>query len=189
MLLTLQAENLQDQTLPADTQDCDPKSVLFLHDRIYQYNLLRINYTTYDVRRSQDVLNSNTSHCNIMVLDEAADDNDSDYGRVLGTYHVNVVYVGLGMRDRQPRRMEFLWVRWYNNNTVVRNGWDAQKLNRIRFPPIAVGDSFDFIDPSAVLRSCHVIPVFSRGRLHHDGKGMSRCAHDSSDWKEYYVNR
>ncbi|KIM74574.1 hypothetical protein PILCRDRAFT_14341 [Piloderma croceum F 1598] len=106
ILSMLQVENLQDQTLltdiqlPTDIQDCDPNSVLFLYDRMYEHNLLRINYTTYDVRRSQDAVNASTSHYNIMMLNKPANDNDSDndypfkYARVLGTYHVNVVYVG-----------------------------------------------------------------------------------------------
>ena len=195
ILLMLRSENSEDQTHPSNPQDCDPNSVLFQHDRMFQHNLLRINYTTYDVRRSQDVVNAHTSHCNVMVFDEPSDDSGSGYNhpfkhaRVLGTYHVNVVYVGPGMRGYQPRRMEFLWVRWYKNDAVEFNGWDMQKLDRIRFPPIAEGDSFGFIDPSTVLRGCHLIPAFARGRLHTDGKGMSHCARDASDWSEYYVNR
>ena len=38
--------------------DCDDfNKVFFKSDRIYKHNLLRINHTTYDVRRSQDVIN------------------------------------------------------------------------------------------------------------------------------------
>jgi hypothetical protein len=129
-----------------------------------------------------------------MILNGDGDGNDtiSDhpfrYARVLGTYHVNVVYVGPGMLDYQPRRMEFLWVRWYRNSGVVPN-WNGQTLDRIRFAPMAADDAFGFIDPSVVLRSCHLIPAFAKGMLHRDGKGMSFCARDSSDWVEYYVNR
>jgi hypothetical protein len=129
-----------------------------------------------------------------MILNGDGDGNDtiSDhpfrYARVLGTYHVNVVYVGPGMLDYQPRRMEFLWVRWYRNSGVVPN-WNGQTLDRIRFAPMAADDAFGFIDPSVVLRSCHLIPAFAKGMSHRDGKGMSFCARDSSDWVEYYVNR
>ena len=62
-------------------------------------------------------------------------------------------------------------------------------LDRIRFGPMAADDTFGFLDPSVVLRGCHIIPAFAKGKLHSDGKGMSLCARDSSDWSEYYVNR
>jgi len=111
------------------------------------------------------------------------------YARVLGVYHVNVVYVGPGMRDYQPIRMEFLWVRWYQNEEEIHNGWDTQKLDCIQFPPLTDDDAFGFIDPSDILRSSHVIPAFAKGRLHVDGKGLSSCAKDATDWVAYYVNR
>lgn len=178
---------------------CDPNKVLFKHDRIYHHNLLRINYTAYDVRRSQDVVNASTSHHNIMMLADPGD-SDSDnvasdcnhpfkYARVLGIYHANVIYVGHGMVDYQPRRMEFLWVRWYKTSGVTRNGWKDNKLDWINFPPINKDDSFGFVDPSEVLRSCHIIPRFRAGKRHADGTGLSHCAQDSDDWVQYYVNR
>jgi len=169
--------------------------VLFKHDRIYQHNLLRVNYTTYDVRRAQDVMNASasSSHHNIMVLadpytDESTSDHPFRYAYVLGVCHVNVIYVGHGMIDYQPYRIEFLWVRWYENTGVVCNEWLDQKLDRIHFPSVAKQDSFGFVDPADVIRGCHVVPAFSKGKTHSDGKGMSRCAADSGDWAEYYVN-
>jgi len=178
----------------ADQYKCDASKVLFKHDRMYQHNLFRVNYTTYDIRRGQDVMNPSTSHHNVMVLANTEDDESASahpfrYARVLGVFHVNVVYVGHGMVDYQPHRLEFLWVRWYENSGVTRNGWFDQKLDRIRFPPMAGQDAFGFIDPLDVLRGCHVVPAFSKGRQHYDGRGISRCAKDSGDWVQYYVNR
>jgi hypothetical protein len=172
----------------------DYDSVLFKHDRLYRHNILRINYTTYDVRRAQDVVNPSTSHHNVMLLADSNNDHSTLdhpflYARILGTYHANVIYLGSGMVDYQPKRMEFLWVRWYESVGVMHAGWDTRKLDRIRFSPMADSDAFGFIDPSDVLRSCHVIPAFSNGRVHDDGKGLSFCAKDSTDWAEYYVNR
>lgn len=176
---------------------CDPNKVLFKNDRIYRHNLLRINYTTYDIRRSQDVVNASTSHHNIMLLADPSNSDGVDppsdhtfrYARVLGVYHANVLYVGHGMLDYQPRRMEFLWVRWYENTGVTCNGWKNGQLDWINFPPMAEDNSFGFVDPSDVLRSCHIIPCFREGKLHADGKGLSHCAQDSEDWVQYYVNR
>lgn len=173
--------------------ECDPNAVLFRHDRIYRHNLLHVNYTTYDVRCSQDVMNASTSHHNIILLADDNNDPTSDhpfkYARILGIYHVNALYVGHGMVDYQPRRMDFLWVRWYQNTSVMRNGWRDDKLDCIKFPSVTQDNSFGFVDPAHVLRGCHIIPRFSCGKVHADGKGLSRCAKDSGDWTQYYVNR
>jgi len=180
----------------ADDNNISHDSILFKHDRIYRHSLLRINYTAYDVRRSQDVVHTSTSHCNIMML-AASSSNNADaspshpfcYAQVLGIYHANIVYVGPGMVDYQPQCFEFLWVRWYKVMEKVPAGWTARRLDRIRFPPLAKDDSFGFVDPSDVLRGCHIMPRFSKGQLHSDGKGLSKRAGDSSDWAEYYVGR
>ena len=42
-------------------------------DRFYRHNLMRLNYTTYDIRRAQDIVNPSTSHCNIMLLADHVD--------------------------------------------------------------------------------------------------------------------
>ena len=130
-----------------------------------------------------------------MVLNGSYDDHpDSEashpfyYAQVLGIYHVNVVYTGLEMVDYQPRRMEFLWVRWYQHAELTQSGWDTYHLDRIRFPPLATEDAFGFIDPLDVVRACHTIPAFASGKLH-DGRGLSLCAQDRLDWVSYYVNR
>jgi hypothetical protein len=161
---------------------------------MYQHNIARFNYTSYDVRRSDDVVNASTPHHNIMVL-SGPDENDATtshpfkYAQVLGIFHVNVVYVGPGMVNYQPYRMEFLWVRWYQSAGMPAAGWKSHKLDRIRFSPMSADDTFGFLDPADVLRACHIIPAFAKGKRHVDGMGLSWCARDSLDWVEYYVNR
>jgi hypothetical protein len=49
--------------------------------------------------------------------------------------------------------------------------------------------SFGFLSPAEVLRASHVMPAFSRDRLHPDGRGFSKVARDSSEWVSYYVGR
>ena len=96
----------------------DLDRIFFNSDRMYQHHLLRINFTTYDVRRSQDVINPGTLRRDIMVLANNQDpkiDHPFWFARVLGIYHVNVVYTGSGMLDYTPRRFDFLWVRWFSN--------------------------------------------------------------------------
>ncbi|KAF8838017.1 hypothetical protein BDN67DRAFT_908198, partial [Paxillus ammoniavirescens] len=60
------------------------------------HNLFRINYMTYDVRRAQDTVNPCTNH------------RDICYACVLGIYHANMIYIGPGHKDYQPRQIKFL---------------------------------------------------------------------------------
>ena len=179
-----QATNLHDSD-----SEVHATAVLFSKNWIYRHQIARFHYTTYDVRRGQDVIHPNTSHCNIMLL--AADNGVVEehthylYARVLGIYHTNVVYTGEGSTGYNPRRMEFLWVRWYTHAQFPK----SYRFESLSFPPMASEGSFGFVDPADVLRGCHIIPAFSSGRAHSDGRGLSRSAVDSNDWKRYYVNQ
>jgi hypothetical protein len=178
--------------------DRDPnrhkRDSVFLHnDRIYCHQLARFNYTTYDVRRAQDVTNPRTSHCDIMLLARRNEESDSDhpfiYARVLGIYHANVLYTGTGMVDHQTRRIKFLWVRWFEYDGSRCVEWKDMRLDALHFPPVASEEAFGFVDPKDVLRGCHIIPAFVKGKRHSDGIGISRCARDGQDWVRYHVNR
>ncbi|KAG1832580.1 hypothetical protein DFJ58DRAFT_736309 [Suillus subalutaceus] len=85
-------------------------------------------------------------------------------------------------------RINFLWVRWYQYLDIGCPSRQAP-LDRVYFPPTAEPDSFGFVDPDDVLRCCHIIPCFSQGLQHLDGRGISHCAQDKLDWKSYYINR
>ncbi|KAI0064190.1 hypothetical protein BV25DRAFT_1800682 [Artomyces pyxidatus] len=170
--------------------------VFFKSDRMYEHRTMRINYTTYDVRRGQDIIHSGTSNRDIMVLSPHVANEDSSvppvhrfwFGRVLGIYHVNVVYTGPGMVNFSSRRLYFLWVRWfqYDGNPATD---DDQRLDALRFVPLQDDDAFGFVDPDDVLRCCHIIPAFAKGKLRTDGSKISSCANDANDWHSYYVNR
>lgn len=185
------------ETRGLNQKECD--SVFFKDDRMYKHELIRINYTTYDVRRSQDVINPNTSHRDLMLLADS-DDAEADsvppshpfsYARVLGIYHVNVIYTGPGMLDYRPRRLDFLWVRYFQHVGNRSPTWEDHDcaLDHVYFPPMASDEAFGFVDPSDVLRGSHIIPAFKIGRLHQDQVGLSRRAGDSQDWGGYIVNR
>jgi hypothetical protein len=111
------------------------------------------------------------------------------YARVLGIFHTNVVYTGPGMLDYAPRRLEFLWVRWFQYLGCRSIDWKDCRLDYVRFPPVASDGAFGFVDPRDVLRGCHIMQRFAKGRVHPDGIGLSRCAADSNDWHYYYINR
>ncbi|KAL6298277.1 hypothetical protein BKA93DRAFT_710038, partial [Sparassis latifolia] len=172
----------------------DHDSVFFKGDRMYEHHILKVNYTTYDVRRSHDIINPSTDNRDILLLARFDDLEDATsmhpflYARVLGIYHVNVVYTGTGMADYTPRRLDFLWVRWFQYVGDSRN-WSQHKLDTVEFPPMADEETFGFIDPDDVLRACHIIPTFKGGKIHADEIGLSHCANDAEDWRFYHVNR
>jgi hypothetical protein len=172
----------------------DWRAVVLKHDRFYQHNTMHTSYTTYDVRRGEDVIHAGPPHCDIMTLNSAFSEDSSEhpfcYARVLGIFHANVVYLGEQNQDYRPQRLEFLWVRWYNVEEGVRSGWKAWKLDRIRFPPMVDNvHAFGFLDPVDVLRGCHIVPAFSGGQVHPDGKLFSNLSQDQNDWFSYYINR
>ena len=172
----------------------DWQAVVLKHDRFYKHSIMHVKYTTYDVRRGEDVIHARPSHSDIVMLNSAFVEDSSKhpfcYAHVLGIFHANVVYLGEQNLDYRPRRLEFLWVRWYSVEEGTPSGWMARKLDRVHFLPMtSTADAFGFLDPADVLRGCHVIPAFSGGRVHPDGKTFSKLSQDQNDWFAYYINR
>lgn len=171
--------------------------VFLKKETMYHHKIVRFHYTEYDVRRGTDVINPGTSRCNIMMLahpPETTENTDDDchpflYARVLGAYHANVIYTGPGMKDFRPHRIDFLWVRWYEMAVSGDSGWARKRLDSLRFRAMADTTAYGFVDPNDVLRTCHIIPNFSRGRRHADGIGLSGIAKDGQEHKLYYVAR
>ncbi|KAG2346000.1 hypothetical protein BDR05DRAFT_974834 [Suillus weaverae] len=163
--------------------------IFFKHNQIYHHNLARFNYTTYDVRRDQDVISPRTPHCNIMLLKVCDDHGDDDlegnycYAKVIGIHHVNIVHVGNVYESLQ---IEFLFVRWYEH--VQKHAWETHTLGRVHFMPLANPNAFSFVDPAVVLRACHIIPAFARGQCNPSKCRLSPLAGDKHNWHEYYVN-
>ncbi|KAH7918896.1 hypothetical protein BV22DRAFT_1108243 [Leucogyrophana mollusca] len=175
---------LQSYSTQAGITSEDDWCFIFLkNEAIYEHKLMRINYTTYDVRCAQDVISPSTTHNNIMMLATAAPDapecslsqHPFCYAHIVGIFHTNVIFTGPGTPDYNPRHLEFLW--------------DAFRLDRVQFLPMADEGAFGFLDPKDVLCGCHIIPAFAQGKLHADGIGLSRCIDDFQDSKYYYVNR
>lgn len=162
---------------------------------------MRVNYTTYDIRRAQDSVNYKSTHCDVMVLSRESDPTTQFwYARVIGVFHVIV----LSPEAPNGQRVEVLWVRWFGRDPSYRAGWEARRLERIGFVPHASGaddDAFGFLDPNDVVRACHLIPCFAEGKTR-EYLGPSevrdfclskpRNAKDRSpeeDYRYYFVNR
>ncbi|RXW12496.1 hypothetical protein EST38_g13358, partial [Candolleomyces aberdarensis] len=174
----------------------DSSWIHFKDYRMFSHKIMRVKYTTYEVRRDEDVIHINSDGCNIMVHNPEHDDNPHAhpflYARVLGIYHAHVSYAGefaIGTWDLRPVRLEFLWVRWYKLQDSELEGRTRTPLDRLTFPPVTSPNAASFIDPNTVLRAAHIIPRFCLGRVHEHGQGQSEMAGDQSDWKEYFVNR
>lgn len=164
-------------------------SVSFKNNKLYRHNILCVNYTTYDVWRCQDVINPRTSHCDILVLanrKKMSLDHHYRYGRVIGIFHTNVSYTGIGAIDHKARHIDFLWVCWFHTLAPPK-AWKTCELDCLAFVPLSCDGAFGFVDPAHVLHTCHI--VFLCGALHSDSIGISRLAKDSQDYCKYYANR
>lgn len=136
-------------------------SVIIRYERLNVHKTLRVFYTTYDVRRDSDLIHTSSHHADVML---AAEDDPHPfwYARVLGIYHAEV-RDGAAPFTNQWRRMEFLFVRWFGTEPGWKSGWKHRRLDRIGFVPQSNPGAFGFLDPSRVLRGCHLIPAFSQG--------------------------
>ena len=164
--------------------------IILHHDRVYEHATASINYTSYDLRREQDILHPSSGKSNILVhtIADAADSSNAgmypwQYARVLGIYHANVVLPGTATLER----IEFFHVRWLEADTSP-SGAQARRLERLRFVAHASGAAFGFVHPSHVIRACHLIPAFHHGRtFEYSPPSMARDM--AGDWKFHFVNR
>jgi hypothetical protein len=148
----------------------DRDSILFQNNRLYRHKACRMNFTTYDVRRSQDSLNPRTSNCDVMVRAQedptALGTHPFWYACVLGIFHVNVCQIRAGQAFREEwQSMPFLWVRWFGrSDTDTRHKINPRCLDCLGFVTEADNtEPFGFLDPTNVIRACHLIPSFCEG--------------------------
>lgn len=146
---------------------------------------MRVNYTTYDVRRNQDSINVR-AHPDIMMLAPPGEEGAHPflYARILRIMHANVRFKGV------EHRVDFLWVRWFELDTSRRGGWGKLRLHRLRFADGHDERAFGFVNPSDVIRAVHLIPAFHHGQtMDYLDRSIARRPQDEDqDWKYYYVN-
>ena len=146
---------------------------------------LQINYTTYDIRRDYDTLRP--SHGGFVMLQSCEEGTEAHpfwYARVLAAFIFQVNYQG------EEHTIDILWVRWLGVVPGYRWGIHKAHLPKIGFVPDSPG-AFGFIDPSLVMRACHLIPAFVDGRtksLLRQGPSLARGNEEEDDWAGYYVN-
>jgi hypothetical protein len=171
--------------------DMERQTVTFVNNQLYRHKAIRINYTTYDVRRSQDSLNPRT-HADIMVLshEDEEDPHPYWYGRILGAFHALVRHVGPDSVSTDVRRMDFLWIRWFGRDLGHRAGWAAKRLHRLGFMDSEDPGAFGFLDPKEVIRGVHLMPAFAFGRTSELlAPSIARQPREKDkDWRFYYIN-
>ncbi|TFK16819.1 hypothetical protein FA15DRAFT_606329 [Coprinopsis marcescibilis] len=188
----LEGEHYQE----ADIRQClsyNWTSVVLSNNRIFSHKLMKISYTAYDVRLDEDILHVDTPRSNVMMLNASFNRNNNDshpfvYAKVLGIFHADVSFLGFlanGHRDLSSRRLEFLWVHWYQ---LVEQNCELS-LDRVSLLPTSSPSAFGFIDPASVVRCVHIIPQFSQKRIRPDGQATSAWANDAEAWKFYFINK
>ena len=157
---------------------------------MFQVHTARINYTTYDVRRAFDTVNPRT-HSFVMVASPETAPNSHPfwYASVMGIFHADVQHVGKDSRDYSFRKMEFLWVRWLYMDPDSSYERQQACLPKLRFVPDSEESAFGFLDPSAVLRGCHLLPAFAEGCTAESLTASEAERPDiiNEDWKSFYV--
>ena len=129
-------------------------------DRTVWSKVLRINYPTYDIREAHDIVRM-TRGDPIMTLSRD-DDHPFWYARVLMAFHVTVRFSPEGSSPSE-KNMEVLWVRWLGVDQDHKWGFKEGRLPKVGFVPDRPDHiPFRFLDPSLVLRACHLIPALWR---------------------------
>ncbi|KAF8960116.1 hypothetical protein BDZ97DRAFT_1666295, partial [Flammula alnicola] len=87
----------------------DERAKLYIaNERMFLHKVMRVNYTSYDMRQGQDSINSR-NHADIMTLSRNDPDHPFEYGRVIGIFHVDVGIHEPGASKPSVMK-EVLWV-------------------------------------------------------------------------------
>lgn len=158
-------------------------------DRVVRSKVLCINFPTYDVREAQDLVRMPRGDT-VMTLSRD-DEHPFWYARVLMGFHIMVSFRPEGSSP-VVKSMEVLWVRWLGVDRDHKWGFKEGRLPKVGFVPDRPGHiPFGFLDPSLILRACHLIPAFCDGRTHEllaSGPSLARLPGEEDDWAAYYIN-
>ncbi|KAJ3557384.1 hypothetical protein NP233_g11755 [Leucocoprinus birnbaumii] len=181
----------------------EANSIRFLDGNIYEHQRLRINYTTYDLRRNQDTINPRV-RSDIMMLSPEFDKGDGTfhpywYARVIKICHMQIYFTGhpsCPQASAGQRTMKFLFVRFFGLDKTHKYGWKAKHYPMVGFLGSDDNAPFGFVNPRHVLRAVHIIPAFHFGRADHTSAihsimppTLARRPEDGDeDYVCYYVN-
>ena len=157
---------------------------------------MRVNYTTYDVRRGQDSLSSR-KRSDIMMLARESDESSDvtplhpfEYARIIGIFHVDIVHQAPGEYMPTTTSIEIVWVRRFSIDTTFSAGFKKKRLHRLKFLSSSDPDAFGFIHPDEIIRGAHLIPAFHYGgtKEYLSGISLARNEDETDDYRYFYVN-
>ena len=158
-------------------------------DTVIQSKVFRINYTAYDIRRDHNTIR--IAHGDIIMVASRDDEHPFWYARVLRAFHLKISF-HQDSTTCSEQTMEVLWVRWLSVDCDHKWGFKEARLPKVGFVPDHPDHApFGFLDPSLVLRGCHLIPSFSDGRTNEllaPGPSIARLPGEVGDWAAFYVN-
>ncbi|KAH7917139.1 hypothetical protein BV22DRAFT_1026926, partial [Leucogyrophana mollusca] len=108
--------------------DTQRNSISIPNNVLFESKTLRVNYTTYDLRREGDLLNS-SGHCDVIVLSQDVNNpHPYWYARILRVFHVGVLHIHPETGAQSEHYMDILWVRWFGEVPGHRSGTKAARL-------------------------------------------------------------
>ncbi|KAG2064475.1 hypothetical protein BDR04DRAFT_1130754 [Suillus decipiens] len=134
--------------------------------RIHGIDVLRINYTTYDLQREQDSLNPHTC-ADIMIIQ---------------IFHVDIW--DYNTSTAKPCQMNLLFVHWFGRDPSYNFGFSAKQLPHISFLRGDDPCTFGFVDPDVVIQG------FEHGQTNEflPESFVQREVDLGKDWLYFYVN-
>ena len=144
--------------------DHDHMPVHIVDNKIYSSQVLRINFTTYNIHRDQDTVNLHT-HSDIIVLSDEDDPNAHPYWYtcVLRVFHLKTLHLDPSAMNHSVQHMDVLWVWWFGLVPGYQFEPKAAQLLKIRFIPETDLLPFGFLNLSLVIHAAHLIPAFNKG--------------------------
>ena len=168
----------------------DDTEHIFIEDSsLYKHPILNVKFTSYEVKQERDIIHLGYGRTGVMLYTSAVREDENEpwsYAKILEVYHVTVHTAS----KPEPQTLTVLWVRWMQRDPVGLAGPNSQNYTRVSFVPWTdnPGNVFDFIDPSHIIRACHLIPAFNLGRTG-DLLDPSIVRNPKGDWCAYYANR
>lgn len=137
-------------------------------NRLYLHPRVRINWTSYDVRRTQHTI-SPKYHPDFMVLisDEPSEDDEPHMtepylcGRALQIGHVMVRIRG----DVDFQRIDFVYTRCYM--LEEKGSWLEKRPPRLAFIPADEPGDFGFVDLTDIIGAVNMLPDLETGTSTH----------------------
>ncbi|PCH37179.1 hypothetical protein WOLCODRAFT_83439, partial [Wolfiporia cocos MD-104 SS10] len=167
-----------------------------LKNKIYFHKVVRVKYTTYNMRCDQGTINPRT-HPDVMVLthednqDHNANTHPYWYVHIIGIFHIMVEHTSIYSTSKRPHCMDFLWVHWFGQDLSALGGFQTCRLHHIGFVPDDDRNAFSFLEPDNILHTAHLIPAFTDGctdRLLGSSGTYQIHGEDDMDYKNCYVN-